>query len=340
MKLVSLATDFPSQSFTQIECLEEMRKAPFWRNLKDRSKLILEKVLESDSSIKKRHFQVDDISEVWGRSAEELNKHYELSAPSIGANAIKKAIIAANIDPHDIDVLLVSSCTGYLCPGISSYVAQNLGCRNNIHTQDVTGHGCGAAIPLTQIAHGYSKLMPSACIVTLSVEVCSAAFYISDEPDVLISTCLFGDGAAAAVWSSDSGDYEVYGYESFLNPKEREKIRFVNSGGKLKNQLHRSVPEMTAKAVKKLYDNSETPKKIITHGGGRDVIDALEKKLGITEMVETRNVLANYGNLSSPSVMVALDEYLKNDGNDDEIWLSSFGAGFSAHSMKLKKTTF
>ena len=83
MKLVSLATDFPSQSFTQIECLEEMRKAPFWRNLKDRSKLILEKVLESDSSIKKRHFQVDDISEVWGRSAEELNKHYELSAPSI-----------------------------------------------------------------------------------------------------------------------------------------------------------------------------------------------------------------------------------------------------------------
>ena len=68
------------------------------------------------------------------------------------------------------------------------------------------------------------------------------------------------------------------------------------------------------------------------------MIDALEKKLEITEMVETRNVLANYGNLSSPSVMVALDEYLKNDGNDDEIWLSSFGAGFSAHSMKLRKT--
>ena len=133
MKLVSLATDFPSQSFTQIECLEEMRKAPFWRNLKDRSKLILEKVLESDSSIKKRHFQVDDISEVWGRSAEELNKHYELSAPSIGANAIKKAIIAANIDAHDIDVLLVSSCTGYLCPGISSYVAQKLGSVSYTH---------------------------------------------------------------------------------------------------------------------------------------------------------------------------------------------------------------
>ena len=55
-------------------------------------------------------------------------------------------------------------------------------------------------------------------------------------------------------------------------------------------------------------------------------------------MVETRNVLANYGNLSSPSVMVALDEYLKNGGNDDEIWLSSFGAGFSAHAMKLRKT--
>ena len=58
MKLVSLATDFPSQSFTQIECLEEMRKAPFWRNLKDRSKLILEKVLESDSSIKKGTFKL------------------------------------------------------------------------------------------------------------------------------------------------------------------------------------------------------------------------------------------------------------------------------------------
>ena len=338
MKLVSLASHFPNQSFTQAECLEEMRNAPFWKNLKDRSKQLLEKVLDSDSGIKKRHFEINDLNEVWERSAEELNKHYETSAPSIGANAVKKALAEANLDPLDIDVLLVSSCTGYLCPGISSYIAEQLGCRANIHTQDVTGHGCGAAIPLTQIAHGYSKLMPSAHIVTLSVEVCSAAFYISDEPDVLISACLFGDGAAAAIWNSSSGDYEAYGYQSLLNPQEREKIRFVNSGGKLKNQLHRSVPDMTAKAVKELYSNSKNPAKIITHGGGRDVIIAIEKELGISEMKETRSVLANYGNLSSPSVMVALEEYLKSGGEENEIWLSSFGAGFSAHSMKLRKS--
>ena len=339
MKLVSLASHFPDQSFTQEECLAEMRRAPFWNNLRDRSRQILENVFGSDTGIKKRHFAIDDLREVWGRNAEELNHHYEATAPVIGAGAVLKALNKAGLEADDIDVLLVSSCTGYLCPGISGYVAERLGCKETIHTQDVTGHGCGAAIPLTQIAHGYTKMMPGACVVTLSLEICSAAFYVSDEPDVLISTCLFGDGAAASVWSSDSGEYEVSGYRSLLIPSDREKIRFVNSGGKLKNQLHKSVPNMSAGAVSRLYESSSRPPKVISHGGGRDVILALEKGLGLGELKEAREVLSEYGNLSSPSVMVALERYLDGDASEDNLWLTSFGAGFSAHAMELKKST-
>ena len=113
----------------------------------------------------------------------------------------------------------------------------------------------------------------------------------------------------------------------------------MNSGGKLKNQLHKSVPNMSAGAVSRLYESSSRPPKVISHGGGRDVILALEKGLGLGELKEAREVLSEYGNLSSPSVMVALERYLDGDASEDNLWLTSFGAGFSAHAMELKKST-
>ena len=63
---------------------------------------------------------------------------------------------------------------------------------------------------------------------------------------------------------------------------------------------------------------------------------ALEAELSTARLAETRQTLADYGNLSSPSVMVALEKYLSAGGNED-LWLASFGAGFSAHAMELKR---
>jgi alkylresorcinol/alkylpyrone synthase len=244
----------------------------------------------------------------------------------------------AGVTAKELDALFVCTCTGYLCPGVSSHVAEQLGMREDVYLNDVVGLGCGAAVPMLRAAEGFLAANPEATVATVAVEVCSAAFFIDDDPGVLISLCLFGDGAAAALWkgSGKDGQYRAEGFRTLHRPAEREKIRFVNQDGKLKNKLHRSVPEVAGEAVKGLFEKRlGDPDQVIAHTGGRDVVDALEEALPGFALGETRKVLRDYGNCSSPCVMFALEERMRNDGTDERLWLTSFGAGFSAHSFEL-----
>jgi len=339
MKLLSIASGFPDHSYNQRECLEAMRNAEFWKQLKLGSQKLLEKILLADTGIDERRFALTKLTEAWERDAEELNNYYEKAAPIIAEQAVKKALTKANLEISEVDALFVCSCTGYLCPGLSSYVAERIGMRETSYLQDLTGLGCGAAIPMLEAAASYTALHPDARVITAAVEVCSAAFYIEDDAGVLISTCIFGDGASAAIWSGDNnneGSWHIKNFHSLHVPESREMIRFTNANGKLRNQLHKDVPKLAADVVKRLYKKRDNRSSLaITHGGGRDVILALEESLEINKLSYTREVMRKYGNLSSPSVMVALELFLEDSTDENELWLCGFGAGFSAHSCEL-----
>jgi len=341
MYLHSISSAFPINSFTQQECLTEMRNAEFGGRLTSRSQLVLEKVLSGNSGISKRHFALDDLSLAWRRGAQELNESYEREAPKLAAEAVEEAIRKSGYELGDIDALFLSSCTGFLCPGVTSHLAERLELRDDVFLQDMTGLGCGAAVPLMRAADGVVARNPEAVVVTVAVEVCSAAFYVEDDFGVLISTCLFGDGAAAAVWSGSGGQWKVSDFTSTHIPEEREKIRFTNADGMLRNQLDRSVPALAGEAVRELYNrrNSELgePEEWITHGGGRDVMDELEKVLPVEELPYARDVMRDYGNMSSPSVLVALERFLEDGRSEmvNHVWMTAFGAGFSAHACQL-----
>jgi len=179
-------------------------------------------------------------------------------------------------------------------------------------------------------------------VAVIAVEICSAAFFMDDDVGVLISLCLFGDGASASIWSGaaprDRAAYQAGNFRTAHYPLDRELIRFVNDRGKLKNKLHRSVPGLAARAVAKLHrESGEEPGHILAHPGGRDVMDAIEAELGCSTLTESREVLREYGNLSSPSVLVALEKHLAQPNPASRLWLTSFGAGFSCHSANLTR---
>ena len=110
----------------------------------------------------------------------------------------------------------------------------------------------------------------------------------------------------------------------------------MNADGKLRNKLHRSVPELAGTAVGELYNLRQgEPDRILAHTGGRDVLDQLEGRLECGSLSESREVLRSYGNCSSPCVLMALHERLKQQTPDRRLWLTSFGAGFSAHSFEM-----
>lgn len=341
MYLQSIAHAVPEHSFSQAECWELVQKSGALETLSSRSGTLVEKILCGDCGIASRHFATGEPERLFGYSASDLNQMYEKAAPDLSGRALARALERGGVSVAEIDALWVCTCTGYLCPGVSSYVAEQLGLGEQCFLQDLVGLGCGAAIPMWRAADGFLAANPGATVACVAVEVCSAAFYMVNDPGVLISACLFGDGASASIWRGrgEAGGYRIGKFNTVHLPRMRERLRFMNAGGKLCNRLDRSVPALAAEAVGRLYkeDGGSEAGAVASHTGGRDVLDALEKVMPGVDLSLSRRVLRCYGNQSSPSVAIVLEELLGQPGAPERIWLSSFGAGFSAHSCWLER---
>jgi alkylresorcinol/alkylpyrone synthase len=319
-----------------------VEQSPHRHTLSKRSRLILKSVLTRERGVKTRHFAIPNVEQVFDLTPDELNAAYRSAAPKLARKALESALAEAGIQPAELDALLVCTCTGYLCPGLTSYIAEAMGIRSNAYLQDLVGLGCGAAIPTLRSASHFLAAVPGATVACIAVEICSAAFYLDDDPGVLISACLFADGAAATVWRSQPGKESMprcFGFQTLHLPAERDKLRFETRSGKLRNLLHQSVPTLAADAVKRLWmERGPSPvSRIVAHAGGGDVLNALTALFPDYSLAPTGRVMRDFGNMSSPSVLFALEETLKEavPGPEGDFWLVSFGAGFSAHSCRL-----
>ena len=298
--------------------------------------MLLEKVLLSNNGIDTRHLATDYLESLFAKPAQALNETFEREATALASNALRKAMAEADLGA--VDALYICTCTVYLCPGLTSHVAEAVNLRANTYLMDITGAGCGAALPTLRAACNYLKEHPTHRAAIIAVEICSSAFYVSDDPGVLISLCLFGDGAAALVLDGEDvrrSDLHFANFNTLHQPEHREKIRFVNREGKLCNQLHRAVPEVAAGAVHSLHHNhNHAGHHVISHAGGRDVLAAIQTRLPQHKLTEARDVLQRCGNMSSPSVFFALERSLAQE-KAPPFWLTSFGAGFACHSCTL-----
>jgi alkylresorcinol/alkylpyrone synthase len=315
------------------------------QRLTRRSALILQAILRHDSGITTRHFAMAELERVVSLSADELNEGFRKEAPLLAGRALSAALAQAGLVAGQLDALLVCTCTGYLCPGVTSYIAEQLGLRSDVFLQDLVGLGCGAAIPSLRAAEAILAAQPTAVVACVAVEICSAAFYLDDDPGVLVSACLFGDGAAATIWRSTPGSsgLQCDRFTTVHQPENRDRIRFELREGKLRNLLHPSVPGLVATAVGSLLGEERARPgarpitRIVAHTGGRDVLDAIERTCGGCDLSASRQVLRECGNMSSPSVLFALENALRaglpNDKGD--WWLTSFGAGFCAHGCRI-----
>ncbi|MDI1335702.1 MAG: stilbene synthase [Lacunisphaera sp.] len=341
MHLHALATAVPETAFTQSQCWDIVQQSNVRERLHKRSMLIMRTILRGDLGIATRHFAVQGISGIFDRTADQLNQAFRTEGPKLAARALTAALAKAGVKPAALDALLICTCTGYICPGLTSYVAELLGLRPNTFLQDLVGLGCGAAIPSLRAANAILAAQPDATVACIALEICSAAFYLDDDPGVIISACLFSDGAAATIWRATPGPtgLRCFEFNTVHLPAERDKLRFEQRDGKLRNLLDRTVPQLAAGAVTHLWaERGPRPvSRVVTHPGGRDVLDALEPVVAPYSLAASRTVLRDFGNMSSPSVLFGLEETLQTATPDaaGDFWLVSFGAGFSAHSCRI-----
>ena len=203
MFIIGLGVAVPPRRYGQRECWEAFQGSMLEDQLTSRSRAIVEWILCGDSGIATRHLALESLTEAFELKPDALYARFARHAPALASEAARKALADASCATGEIDAVLVSTCTGYLCPGLTSYVSEQLGLRPDVFALDLVGQGCGAALPNlrtaeTILAAGRAKKVLSVC-----VEVCSAAFYFDNDPGVLVSACLFGDGAAAAVLANE-----------------------------------------------------------------------------------------------------------------------------------------
>jgi predicted naringenin-chalcone synthase len=344
MYLESIASAFPPHSFSQPDLLEfftesrEMIQTIF--EVDDKAYDLGIRILGGESGIDTRYFAIENPFSLLTLDAGALNRMFEEEAPALSVKALKKALDQSCLNATELDALFICTCTGYICPGVTSHVSEMLGMRANAYLSDLVGLGCGAAVPLLRSVHAFLAANPDATVAAVAVESCSSAFFVCSDFGAIISLCLFGDGASASIWKGKSGStgYRAGDFKTLHLPHHREKIRFINHEGKLRNKLDASVPNLAAKAVHHLYQERtiQTPH-ILTHTGGRDVLNAIEEACQFSTLLESREVLRKYGNTSSASVMMTLEEHLTRGNLQDHLWLTSFGAGFACHSFEMHR---
>ena len=266
----------------------------------------------------------------------------------LSAEAVVQALRNAEAGACDVRALIVNTCTGYICPGISTYLVEELSLRRDLPVYDLVGSGCGGALPNLQLAKALSLQFPDGIVLSVSVEICSATFQIADDLSLLVSNALFGDGAAAVAVSPRPGGLEIVDFTSITVPEEREHIRYVYRNGQLHNQLSMQLDTHIRSAVAEAVGRVLRANGLRTgdiahwalHNGGEKIINTVRDALGLPEekLSATRKVLAEHGNMSSPTVLFVLDEVMKSGMRPGEFcMLVAFGAGLSAHACLLRK---
>lgn len=350
MYVTGIGTAAPDARYTKAECLEAFQQSEWFGRLDARAHFVARTVLQRDNGIEARRLAVDSLAEVFQIDPETLSRRFLAHAPALAAQAGARALADAGLAPGQIDAVVVSTCTGYLCPGLSGHVIERLGLRTDVQAFDLVGQGCAAALPNLQLGH--ALLQSGACqqVLSVCVEVSSAAMYLDNDPGVLISACLFGDGAGAAVLSRLPA---VVGRQiawkdstSLIAPAHRDALKFEQRGGMLRNVLTREVPVLAADYAQRVLETvlqrsglrSADIKAWIMHAGGRDVLLALQRRLDLQpdDLRYSADMLREYGNLSSAFVYFVLQAALADRAAGGWWWLSSFGAGFSCHGALLE----
>jgi predicted naringenin-chalcone synthase len=354
MHLRGIATATPPARYTKADCLEAFLASDWFGRLDARAHWIARTVLQRDNGIEARRLAVDALADVFTIDPDTLGARFLAHAPVLAAQAAERALAKAGIDRAEVGAIVVSTCTGYLCPGLSGHVVERLGLRADVQAFDLVGQGCAAALPNLQLGHALIESGAHVHVLSVCVEVSSAAMYLDNDPGVLVSACLFGDGAGAAVLSRDPAPAgRRIGWvdsTSLIEPRHREALMFEQRGGMLRNILTREVPALAADYAQRVLGTvlgraALVPDDIATwavHAGGRDVLQAIERRLELdgepphAALRYSAAMLREYGNLSSAFVYFVLEAALADDAPGGWWWLTSFGAGFACHGALLR----
>ena len=342
--LLSLATAVPGHVISQAEAKDAGRRA-----FKGRASLFerLSSVFDN-AGIEQRHVVADIGWYVEEHGWGDRNRLYLDAAEAMFLDAARKAIAQAGLKPTDIDGLVSVSTTGIATPSLEARVFAELGLRDNVRRVPVFGLGCAGGVSGLATAATLASAEPGSRWLFVTVETCSISIRLdSDEPAAIVATALFGDGAAAAVVSTEgNGIAVIAGSGEKIWPDTLNIMGWRVEDPGLAVVFDRAIPPFVEAELNAAVDQilgeigvaRDSIDRFCCHPGGVKVIDAIETALAcpIGTLDLERDVLREFGNMSSPTVLFVLERLIAR-GLPERTMMTAFGPGFTCAGLVLDR---
>jgi alpha-pyrone synthase len=283
-----------------------------------------------------------ELDDMGPTTAQRMAVYAEEASP-LALSAAGAALRQAGTAPAEITHLVTVSCTGFTAPGVDQALIRALGLRPTAQRTHIGFMGCHGAINGLRVAQAFAGADPSARVLLCAVELCILHYHYGWDPQRVVANAIFADGAAAVVGSAAAVDesWRVEATGSCVLPDSERDMGWTVGDHGFEMTLSKRVPGLIARHLRPwlaewLSTFGLRPGDIrswAVHPGGPRILQAVEEALELEaeDLVASRAVLAEYGNMSSPTVLFIL-ERLRQENAPRPCLMLAFGPGLVAEA--------
>jgi len=286
----------------------------------------------------------------------QISREYQEHSVRLGRSVACEVLTRAGLKPEEIDLIITVSCTGVMIPSLDAHLINDLGFRSDVRRLPITEIGCAAGAMALSRSWEFLRGFPGGNVLVIAVELPSLTFQRNNLSQAnLISSILFGDGAAAAVVTAKPARRggpapgpEILDTASYLFPHSLDAMGFELKESGFHIVLSKDVPQLIRDRIRELVTafldrqglGRQQIAAFVLHPGGQKLLLYIEEELGLCRQ-QTQfswDVLRDYGNLSSASVLFVLHEWLTKGQLSSGAYglLGAFGPGFSSELVLLR----
>jgi predicted naringenin-chalcone synthase len=253
-------------------------------------------------------------------TAQRLRQYADEAGP-LALEAARRALVGARLAPADITHLVTVSCTGFQAPGVDVELIRRLGLPAETQRTHVGYMGCHGALNGLRVARALAGSDAAVRVLLVAVELCSLHYYYQWDPQKAVANALFGDGAAAVAGApadfAPPGAWRLCASGSCVVPDSAGAMAWTVTDHGFAMTLSRQVPDLIAAHLRPWLGGWLGRQGLAlggvaswaVHPGGPKILDAVDEALGLPRpaLEASRAVLAECGNMSSPTILFILD---------------------------------
>ena len=261
-----------------------------------------------------------------------------------------RAVAALGEAPGSFSHIVVASCTGFTAPGLDQVIAERLGMATTIERTMVGFMGCYAGVSALRTAFHIVRSDPAARILVLNLELCTLHLQESPDLETVLSFMLFADGATAALVSAAPEGFGMVDFRSSTLPDSADLITWRIGDQGFDMRLSGKVPGRIATALRGELEREDDRGLLrgqatqqidlwAVHAGGRTVLDGVEQglRLGRGALGWSRDVLRDFGNMSSATILFVLDRMMRGSSGPQNGLAMAFGPGLCAETFRFHR---